>query len=529
MIRILIFITFVVVAAWGLTLLSGVTGLTVIRFGDLHIDVPTAFLLGLLVTIVIFIIVLTLIAADLMRMPKAIVRRNQDKRREKGILALTRGFEAVAAGDSADAQRHARTASAKLTDETGLTRLLTAQAAQLAGDEDTAEESFSAMLEAPETEFLGLRGLYLQAMTSGDRKEAREYAERAFRLRPGTEWAYQSVYSLHLERGAWGDAREALLQAQRHGHETGEASKRREAALLTAMAYTADAAGDTETARQDALLAAKKAPALTPAVVLAARLEGVAGRRSKASKLLDEAWTASPHPAIAKTMNDLYAHESLERRTERLRKLANTNPLTDESQILLAEQESALGDYTDARDRLEPLLSRTPRARAFFAMAAAIRGLHGSDAAQTWLDRAAAAPLDPVPGVDGDFHFTTDGWQRLIREFGDHGRLAPPLLEEFRTMLSAEDVRLMLAPPEPDAAPDAVVDTDEDTIDEISAANEDAASTEIIDESTSPSDPEDTDGTESDPLNTEEAAVTFSDAPPTEELQPQAESEKSSA
>ncbi|MEM9233103.1 MAG: heme biosynthesis HemY N-terminal domain-containing protein, partial [Pseudomonadota bacterium] len=417
----------------------------------------------LLIFFSIAIVLTTLIISGLVRMPKVIARKGRESRREKGLIALTRGLEAVAAGDARDAQRHANIATRQLKNDASLTRLLTAQAAQLAGDEETAENSYAAMLEAPETEFLGLRGLYLQAMKAGDRKEAREYAERAFRLRPGTEWAYQSVYNLHLDRGAWGDARDALIKAQQHGLEEGESARRREAALLTAMAYSAETGGDIDTARREANEALRKATGFAPAAVLAARLEGQANRRSKAGKLLDEAWAASPHPAIAKTMADLYASETLERRAERLQKLANKKPDTDESQILLAEQENALGQHAEARDRLEPLLTKTPRARTFAAMAAAMRGLYGDQAAQAWQDRAAASPLDPVPGADGDFHFTTDGWRRLIREYGDHGRMAPPPLEELRTSLTVDEVRLLLAPPiatheEPPAPEEPVVE-----------------------------------------------------------------------
>lgn len=454
MIRILAFITLVLAFTFSVSLILGISGQTVVLINDTEISAQTAVIIICLLAVFFLTVVLTLATSGLIRLPKSIARRQRERRQEKGLMAFTRGLEAVAAGDAKDAQRYARIATRQLDTETRITRLLTAQAAQLAGDEETAEESFAAMLEAPETEFLGLRGLYLQSMNAGDRKEAREYAERAFRLRPGTEWAYQSVYTLHLDRGAWGDARDALLKAQQHGLESGENAQRREAALLTAMAYAAETGGDHETARQEAEEALKKAPGFAPAAVLAARMEALANRRSKAGKILDEAWAVSPHPAIAKTMSDIYADENIERRADRLKKLADKNPDTDESILLIAEQESMQGNHAAAKERLEPLMTRQPRARTFSTMATAVRGLYGAEAAQVWLDRAASAPLDPVPGADGDFHFTTDGWRRLITEFGDHGRMAPPPLEELRTSLTVDEVQMLLAPPVPPEAPD---------------------------------------------------------------------------
>lgn len=456
MIRILVFLVFVVLIVALMTWMGNLEGSTTITIGDMLINAHSGLVVGLLVIAGIGLVLTTLFISGLVRMPDVIRRKRDTARREKGMLALTRGLESVAAGDASSAQKHARSATRQL-EEPGLTRLLTAQAAQLAGDQETAQENFAAMLEAPETAFLGLRGLYLQSMAAGDRKEARGYAERAFQLRPGAEWAYQSVYALNIERAAWGSARDALVQASQHGLEQGDSAKRKEAALLTAQAYAAANAEDHETARKDLAAALKKAPGFTPAAVLAAKLEGAASRRSKAGKILDEAWAIRPHPAIARTLRDLFKDETPERRSERMKKLAERAPNTDESELLIAEEDIALGEFEAARVRLEPLLTRTPRARTFSAMAAAMRGLYGQDAAQYWLDRAAAAPLDPVPGADGTFHFTTDGWRRLIQEFGDHDRLAPPPLDEIQTRLSQDEIKLLTAPP-PAPAPEVIVD-----------------------------------------------------------------------
>lgn len=446
MIRIPLFLFAVILVASAITFLANTTGTTTMRFGGTEMHVHSGLLIGLGLAAIGLSVFATVVISRLARLPEQIRRRREDGQRQRGLAALARGFEALAIGDASDAQRQARTAARQLRDP-AITRLLTAQAAQMAGDHKTAEINFAAMLEAPETEFLGLRGLYTQAMAIGDRKLARDYAERAFRLRPGTQWAYLSVYGLHLDRGAWGDARDALLQGVAHGHEPTDVGQRKEAALLTAMAYAADASGDHETAMRDLDLALKRAPGFAPGAVLAARLEGAAGRRSKAGRILDDAWALSPHPAIARAMRDLYAEESVERLAERMRKLAARRPEADESQLLLAEQEIALGRFEGARAMLSLLLTGAPRARAFAAMARAMEGLHGPNAARPWIEKAAAAPLDPVPGADGAFNFTTDGWQRLIREYGDHGRLAPPPLEELQTALTTDQILLLSAPP----------------------------------------------------------------------------------
>ena len=459
MIRMFVFLLVIVGLASLMTLLLSVEGVMEARVGsgdgpDTVYDIETGKLLVLIASSFVVVGALTWLGSYLMRLPGKLESRRNERQRRKGMIALSRGLEAVAAGDPEDAQRHAKSALKQL-DEPGLTRLLTAQAAQLAGDEETARESFSAMLEAPETEFLGLRGLYLQAASSGDVNAAKGYADRAFKLRPNAAWAYESVYQLSIERGAWGEARDALKLAGKNNLAEGDEVRRKEAALLTAQANASEASGDTISALKDAEAALKLAPDFSPAATIAARLMAKKGNSGKSAKLLEEAWVATAHPAIVKSYATLFADQAPSKRAAKLMKLASRVPERDESKLLIAEQHLLLEEWDDARTILEPLLQRHPNARTFAAMAAAMRGLYGEEQARPWLAKAAAAPLEPLPGAEGEFHFTTDGWRRLVQEFGEYGRLAPPPLEEVSTGLSGEEIRLLTAPPpEPEPSPE---------------------------------------------------------------------------
>ena len=446
MIRIFLFILALALAAAGLTALLSVEGNVDIRFGQWAYNASATATLIAGALAILLLIVVVLMLSYFMRLPTKLKAMRKERERHRGVVALTRGLEAVAAGDATDAQRHARSANRHL-EEPGLTRLLTAQAAQLAGDYETAERTFAEMLDAPETEFLGLRGLYLQAIQAGDRHAATEYAERAFKLRPNARWAYDSVYQLSVERGAWSEARSALKLAAKNGLEEGDHVKRREAALITARAYAADAAGDADQALSDAKDAVKLAPDFPPAATLAARLEAARGHRGRAAKLLETAWEARPHPALRQAYLSLYGDLKPAERTARLMTLAEKVPDNPLSRQIEAEHQIALGNYDRAKTMIEPMLTEHPTARVFRLMAAAVRGLYGDQAAEPWLERAAEAPSEPVPGADGEFHFTTDGWRRLVREFGDHHRLAPPPLEDVNASMSREEIFLLAAPP----------------------------------------------------------------------------------
>ncbi|HEX3412697.1 MAG TPA: heme biosynthesis HemY N-terminal domain-containing protein, partial [Stellaceae bacterium] len=132
--------------------------------------------------------------------PRAFLRHRRERRRRAGYRALTRGMVAVAAGDPQEAQRCARRADALLADPP-LTLLLSAQAAQLGGDEMAAKKFFTAMLDRPEMEFLGLRGLLNQALRAGDRGTALRLTERAATLRPDTSWVVESLFGLEAREG----------------------------------------------------------------------------------------------------------------------------------------------------------------------------------------------------------------------------------------------------------------------------------------------------------------------------------------
>ena len=114
---------------------------------------------------------------SLYRAPGDVGRAVQSGRRRRGYKALTQGMVAVAAGEPDEASRWAKRADT-LLDEPPLTMLLSAQAAQLTGDEAAAKRYFTAMLDSDETRFLGLRGLLTQAMRDGDTQAALDYVRQ---------------------------------------------------------------------------------------------------------------------------------------------------------------------------------------------------------------------------------------------------------------------------------------------------------------------------------------------------------------
>ena len=291
--------------------------------------------------------------------PRAFLRRRRERRRRAGYQALTRGMVAVAAGDPEEARRYARRAEILLA-EPPLTLLLSAQAAQIGGDETAAKTFFTAMLDRPETEFLGLRGLLNQALRDGDRDTARRMAERAAALRPNTRWAVSSLFDLEVRDGRWELARDTLAEAVKHGVIASEAGRHHRGAILYELSLAAQSRGDWRRSLALAAAAQALAPDLAPPAAQRARLLLADRRIRRAAKAVERAWRTAPHPQLAQVYGAIWEGDTPLARVARFERLAASNPGAQESHIALAEAALAAQLWGEARRHLERALAADP-------------------------------------------------------------------------------------------------------------------------------------------------------------------------
>ncbi len=327
--------------------------------------------------------------------PANLRRRWRERRRARGYRALTQGMVAVAAGDPDEARRQARRADA-LLNEPPLTMLLSAQAAQLDGDDAAAAKYFAAMLERPETKFLGLRGLIMQATKAGRMEEALDYARRARALRPRAGWLLASLHDLAVRSGDWREAEAAAIAATRYKLLPPAEGMRQRAVARYERALAAEASGADADALAHARAALGLDPHFVPAAVLAATLLAKAGKGRRAAKLIEQSWAMAPHPDLAKAYLALDPAADPLARVMRLQKLAAQRPEDPESRLAVAEAALAARLWGQARHELEALGVPLP-ARACRLWAALEEAEHGDvKAAHDWLARSADAPPDPA-------------------------------------------------------------------------------------------------------------------------------------
>jgi HemY protein len=356
--------------------------------------------------------------------PRAFLRHRRERRRRAGYRALTRGMVAVAAGDPDEAQRCARRADALLADPP-LTLLLSAQAAQLEGDERAAKKFFTAMLDRPETEFLGLRGLLNQALRADDRNTALRLTQRAAALRPGTPWVVESLFDLEVRQGRWEAAEQTLAQAVKHRVVTRERARHHRGVILYELSLAALASGDRRRGMNLTAQARALAPDLASLAVHQARLLLQDRRTGPAAKAIETGWRTAPHPELAQLYRKLYQGETPLARIKCFERLAAQNPEARESHLALAEAALDAQLWGEARRYLEqallapapPVMAKSggahslrstsardgedkgpagPTPRLCLLMARLDEAEHGSTAGtRAWLDRAVAAMPDP--------------------------------------------------------------------------------------------------------------------------------------
>ena len=408
MVRLLLFLVLLALAASGLAWLAENPGDVALTFHGVEYDVSLMVAIAIVVGLAIVIALAWGVIRFVFRLPSLVSLAAKARRREKGYAALSGGMAAVGSGDARTATRLAAEARKHLGDAP-LTKLLRAQAAQLSGDRAGAAAAFRDMLDHPQTHALGLRGLHIEARRAGDRHAALEYARRAHN-HAALPWAAQAVLDDRAEHGDWAGAL-AVVESNAAAKLIDKPTATRwRAALKTAMAEQA-AERDPKSALALAREALALAPGLVPAAALAGRLLAANGDLRRAGKVLEAAWRRVAHPDLAAAYLRLRRGDSAADRFARAKTLARIAPYDPESQLTLGRAALEARDLAGARAAIGPLIApdatNRPTARTCLLMADIETADGAEGAAREWLARAARAPRDKAWIADG---IISDRW-----------------------------------------------------------------------------------------------------------------------
>jgi len=403
MIRILLYLIVVGLLAYGVALLADRPGEVVITWQGWRIETSLMVLgAAVLAATAILVAVWSLMRA-ILRSPIVLGNLLRNRRGVRAYEAISNGLIAVGAGDIGAARKFTAEVN-RIAPGEPLALLLSAQAAQLAGDREAAERTFRAMASRADTKALGLHGLFIEAQRRDDLASARAYAEEAARTAPALAWAGRAVLEFRCAGGDWAGAL-ALLERNRGALD--KASYRRQrAVLLTARALALEDS-DRDSAKAFALEAVKLAPTLVPAAALAGRRLAEAGELRKASRIVAKAWSANPHPELAQAYAELRFGDAARDRLARIEALAKKVPGNIEGALAIARAALDAREFAKARAALAPYVA-APTKRIGLLMAELERGERNDEGrAREWLARALHAAPDPAWTADG---YVSDRW-----------------------------------------------------------------------------------------------------------------------
>jgi HemY protein len=443
----------VIVAAVGF--LADHPGHVEIVWAGWQVDTSAAILAALFVAVVVVLWGLVALVGGLLRLPRRLRRRREIRRRAAGDAAVTRSLVALAAGGAAAAQREAERAEA-LLDGAPVPLLLAAEAARQQGDRSMARGFFAKLLERPETEFLGLRGLIGEALKSGDDSVARRFAERARRLYPASPWLADSVLMLQARAADWPAAGATIADAARRGAFPAARARHLRGVVLYQQCRAAEHDGDLRAAAALAARAQALAPDLPEPAAHHARLLLALKRYRAARRAIERAWRTMPHPDLARVYLDAHRAEQPLAQAAALQRLAAQNPDAAESHLAIAEAALNAQLWGEARRHLGIAAAAAPPpgpSRRLCLMMARLEDSEPGDpqAARTWLERAAGAPSDPCYVCDR-CHALSPEWQPVCSHCGGFDtlgwRVPEPAAAEISAMSPASAPPLMLPMPE---------------------------------------------------------------------------------
>lgn len=339
---------------------------------------------------------LRLIAA-ILRIPRVFRAKRQEKQRHHGYRALSDGLAAAAAGHTKQARRMAVKAE-KLLKDPSLTRVLSAQTAQLTGDQDAERRHYQAMRERPETALMGWRGLLELALAEGKRADALELAIGARKLAPSDPALAEILFTLLMEAGKLAEAQELLADAGKRKAMTREQAARRRALVLNERARRAERDSETKDAAAFAKQALSADPSLADASLRLARLQ----LPRQAAIVLEKAWKLDPLPELAAAYAGLIPEEPPLQRLRRLEKLSELQPDAWATHRILGETALAAKLWGQARKHLSAAAEIRPTASLLGLLSQLeLDEYKNQKAAQAWLSKIPAADPDWACGACG--------------------------------------------------------------------------------------------------------------------------------
>ena len=392
--RILLFLIFLTALSFAASWVADHDGAIHMTWLGYSIETTVTFLIFVLLLVSLTVASLFYFTIWLMSAPGEYRKTLLERKREKGLVALTEGFAAVAAGDAKQARQLTKKAKRALG-EIGLTRLLSAQSAHLDGNISLEQEQYHAMLEDKSTEMIAIKGLLLAAKKEGDLTRAISLAEKAITLKGNTDWALSMLFSLYKRMQEWQKALGVLEKLYRKNIVEKSEYTHKKAVLSIAIGQKLAGQGETKESMNYLVRGYKELSDFAPAAIIYAKALVADNQQRKAIKQLEKSWNQMPHIALATYYMSLFENETAVKRMKQAERLYSMQSDHPDSHIIVAQTAIRCGELSKARSHLKLALAEE-ETKLICKLMAELETMEnaGQDVVQKWYKRAEAAPHD---------------------------------------------------------------------------------------------------------------------------------------
>jgi len=442
---ILLVIAIAIFIFWASQLPGGLT----IDFGNGSIlELEMVWVLLGLILLGGLIAIAWMLITGLITLPRRFSRKRKASKTSNANRALADGLLAAEAGDVSLAKKMSKKAAQHAEDDR-LKLLLEARTAEVSDDWSGAERAYGQLARLPGGQLAGLRGAASAASARGDNTAAEARAREALELKSGADWPFNSLFDSQVSAGRWREAIRTLELGDKRDLLKGDSLRRRRAVLNTALA-TSMANADRKDAQRLLAEAIKSAPGFPPAAWHGARQLMIDDKPKAAQGLIELAWKARPHPALAQLARRLVPDEKREDTNKRMQALIDIHQDHRESRILKAELAMSASDWLVSVKALALLVEENPTARLCLLLEQALKGYGDTAEAARWGRMAVTASREPewsdIDPKGGAFDYSDRDWARLVYAFGDTGTLVHPRYESSQRELDASRPLALPAP-----------------------------------------------------------------------------------
>jgi HemY protein len=254
-----------------------------------------------------------------------------------------------------------------------------------------AEQCFMALLDRPDTFFLGLKGQIRTALGRGDFNRAYDLLKRAEKEFGSSPWVLKHFLAVAREQKKFIDAEKMTLRLDDLGYITKDQSKKQ----LAYIEYQEALQPKLSQEQKETYLrqAHYLDPSLTQVSEMLIELLQEQGHRTQALSVLKATWDQAPTQKLGDLYLKILSPENKEIALEKVKEFVKKNPKNPESLLLLARTGLKAKLWGETRAALKQLIEKHPTSIAYQLMAHLELHEHQNmEAAMEWLEKGLQAP-----------------------------------------------------------------------------------------------------------------------------------------